>query len=69
MAEVWPCLALSDRARGLPDCLRTRAPRDPPDLPPSVWGALRGSQGRGFVSSNWFDRVLLPILHMFRPSC
>ena len=29
----------------------------------------RGSQGMGVVSNNWFDRVLLPILHMFKPSC
>ena len=30
---------------------------------------LRGSQGMGVVSYSWFDRVLLPILYMFKPSC
>ena len=29
----------------------------------------KGSQGMGVVSSNWFDRVLLSILCMFRSSC
>ena len=27
------------------------------------------SQGMGVVSNNWFDCVLLLILHMFKPSC
>ena len=30
---------------------------------------LRGSQGMGVVSDNWFDCVLLSILYMFKPSC
>ena len=29
----------------------------------------RGSQGMGIVSNNWFDRGLLSILYMFKPSC
>ena len=28
---------------------------------------VRGSRGMGF--DDWFDRVLLSILHMFEPSC
>ena len=34
----------------------------------SFEGELRGSQGTGVVSDNWFDRVLLSILYMFKPS-
>ena len=30
---------------------------------------LRGSRGVGVVSNNWFNRVLLPILYIFEPSC
>ena len=30
---------------------------------------LRGSQGMGVVSNNWFDGVLLSTLHVFKPSC
>ena len=29
--------------------------------------ATKGAQGMGVVSDKWFDRVLLPILYMFRP--
>ena len=32
-------------------------------------GKLRGSQGMGVGSNNWFDRVLLSIIDMFKPSC
>ena len=34
-----------------------------------VWRELRGSQGIGVVSNNWFDRVLLSIRYMCKPSC
>ena len=30
---------------------------------------LRGSQGMGVISNNWFDGVVLPILYMLKPSC
>ena len=32
-------------------------------------GELRGSRGRGVVGNNWFDRVLLPMIHMSEPWC
>ena len=34
-----------------------------------LWRELRVSQGVGVASDDWFDRVLLSILHMFKPSC
>ena len=36
---------------------------------PVFWREQRGSQGMGVVSNNCFDRVLLSILHIFKPSC
>ena len=30
---------------------------------------IRGSQRMGVVSNNWFDRVLLLVLYVFKPSC
>ena len=30
-------------------------------------GNLRGSQGTGVASNNWFDCVLLSIVYMFKP--
>ena len=33
-----------------------------------VWRELGGSQGMGFVGHNQFDRVLLSMLHVFKPS-
>ena len=35
--------------------------------PPRECG-LRGSQGMGVVSNNWFDCGLLPILYALKPS-
>ena len=32
-------------------------------------GNERGCQGMGVVSNNCFDRVLLSIIHTFKPSC
>ena len=35
----------------------------------NVQRELRGSQGMGVVGNSWFDRALLSIAYMFRPSC
>ena len=34
-----------------------------------LWRELRLSQVTGVANNNWLDRVLLSILHMFKPSC
>ena len=59
---------------------RTRRPSSPgasrtghthktePRDQPQAYTELRGSQALGVVSNSCFDRVLLPILYMFRPS-
>ena len=38
-------------------------------IDPEVQRELRGSQGMGVASSNWFDRVLHNFFTLFKPSC
>ena len=49
--------------------LRPVAPDALPGRQTLFWKELRGSQAMGVVSNSWFDRALLSVLCMFRPSC
>ena len=53
-------------------CVPLGAFRFPPLLGrscvPFIWRELRGFQGMGVVNNNWFDRVLLSIICIFKTS-
>ena len=66
-----PSLPLGGAAAlGTPRAAADGTPGVPGGLKTSTFQReLRGSQGVGVVSNSWFDRALLSVLYMFKPSC